>query len=236
MKRIIIIALILLLSATVVFAAQPIKIIVNGTSINIKNRIVNKRAFLPIRALGDVLNLQVDWDKKNQAIKINTGMQVWKDKGSNNTSDFYPAITAVSKYFSLLQSDVSGTGAIAEKHDWEIVLSKKAQQNYGIERVWYPIPGMVGSSVRSIPKFEILDGRLIKRDKLGFPITEIAVRYWFIDPTDTAQPYKKYIKVYTVIYEQKVTQTYGKIYTPVVDKERILKKEVLKARPSMWSE
>jgi len=69
----------LLATATLTLAGQPIRLVVNGTDITdrfeAKPMIVNDRTYVPARPLAEALGAQVEWDGANNAVIVKTGNQ-----------------------------------------------------------------------------------------------------------------------------------------------------------------
>lgn len=239
----IIVLAIVLTAVTAALAANPISLVVSGKEIktDIPPRLINGRVMVPIRFVAEALGTEVKWDEKKNAVLI--GNDIWDEQLDHSKGSLYSAVTAVTSYLSLLQANIGGavagityeSGTGVRGHiGWNSVLSEKAlDAGYGMERVWVPMGGMTGSSVRQVVRFEILDGRRIKDDQ-GRDAFEIAARYWFSDLTDDKQPYTRVTKAYTVVLETKLNERGGKYMAWVVDNEKTIDIKALSERPALW--
>jgi len=72
------IILILLLSSVPVFAAQNITVIVNGTVVQFDQPpvIINSRTYVPLRAVGEILDANVKWNDKTKTVTISRGNKI----------------------------------------------------------------------------------------------------------------------------------------------------------------
>jgi Copper amine oxidase N-terminal domain. len=63
--------------ATVAFATNPIKLIVNGQEIkpDVPPQIINGRTMVPVKWVAEALGADVEWDDKNRAVIIKKDTQ-----------------------------------------------------------------------------------------------------------------------------------------------------------------
>lgn len=74
MKKVLGMALILcMVFASGVLASQGITLIVNGQKANVDVKVINGVTYLPLRAVGDLLNVPVVWDGKTNTVTVGTG-------------------------------------------------------------------------------------------------------------------------------------------------------------------
>ncbi len=68
----------LLSSSVMVFATQPIKLIVNGNLVesDVPPQIISGRTIIPARPLAEALGAKVEWDAENNAVVVTGGIQV----------------------------------------------------------------------------------------------------------------------------------------------------------------
>ncbi len=71
-KKILVLTLILLLLAGTVYAAENIKVIVNGREVqsDVPAQVINGRTMVPLRAVSESLGADVQWDAVNRTVNI----------------------------------------------------------------------------------------------------------------------------------------------------------------------
>ncbi|WP_422447106.1 copper amine oxidase N-terminal domain-containing protein [Thermoanaerobacterium sp. DL9XJH110] len=123
----------------------------NGSSLelDVPAKVVNRRTLVPVRFVSEALGTEVEWDTQNRMVRIN----------QKNELELQ-AIEQVKKNLSLLDRAVS-LGVTDE--EWEGVLSRAAiNSGYGIDaRVFKPMPGLVGSSGRSVTDVVIISSKTL---------------------------------------------------------------------------
>lgn len=217
-------AALLTTSTAVVQAADSIKLLVNGKEIkaDVAPRIVEGRVMVPLRWVSEALGARdVHWDASKRQVSLSSksgGGQIWEGEFEQEL-DSYFGVQAVNRYLVSLQSVIGGGYSF-----WEGAVTPDAIKN---ETVYMPMTGMTGSSVRSIPRFEILDGRQAT-DAQGNTFIEIAARYYLVDPTDDS-PYQAITKAYRV----ETVQIDNALHTMVAS-ERLLDLQILKDKPGYW--
>ena len=78
--------------AAVGYAANPIKLIVNGQEIHpdVPPQLMNGRTMVPIRWVAEALGAEVQWDAKNRQVKVNVPPEVWQgDSGLTEREGIY---------------------------------------------------------------------------------------------------------------------------------------------------
>ena len=101
----------ILATTTLVFAANPIKLIVNGNEIHpdVPPQIIDGRTLVPARALAEALGAQVDWDGANNAVVV-TGVSALQTNTLDTASkDKITVIGPVSTEKSTFQIATDGT-------------------------------------------------------------------------------------------------------------------------------
>ncbi|RKL63250.1 copper amine oxidase N-terminal domain-containing protein [Thermoanaerobacteraceae bacterium SP2] len=164
----------------------------NGSKVelDVPAKVVKGRTLVPVRFVSDALGALVEWDAQNQTVNITQRSELELQ-----------AIAQVEKYLSLLNRAVS-EGVSDE--EWKGILSPDAiDSGYGIDaRVFRPMPGLVGSSGRSISNVEIVEADDMTGPNDGALISVVA-RYVYNDPTepDVSQRKIQYEKKYYLILE-----------------------------------
>lgn len=201
---------------------RPPRIVFDGETIEteIAPRIIGDRVFAPVRAIAEKLGAYVEWDERRREVRISKFPElegdVWQGEVDIYDQRVYEAINVVNRYLAVLQAAVHG--GVYEEY-WMHILSKEAEAA-GLERVWVPVGG-VGSSVRFIPEYEIIDARYAGADPQGRHIYEVAARLVYVDLGMGEMI--EWIKVYSVIvYEHRPDDPHGNILIPVIDRERIV--------------
>ena len=136
------------------------------------------------------------------------------------------AIEQVKKYLSMLERfyQLKVGEKVDDREWWEGVLSQAAINSmFGIDgRVYRPMGGQVGSSVRSITGGKIIDSKVLSNDADDISAIRVIAQYIFNDPTfpESATQKTLYIKNYYFIEEngcividreETISQTY-KLY------------------------
>lgn len=137
---IIILALIL---ATTTFAASNtktaqlyynnIKVSLNGASIPLNGNnepfIIDGTTYLPVRAISEALNLQVDWDASSNTVRLTTSDYAQVKRGYNRSS---PAPIGVTQEFkdSWFLNDYTGTATVNYIKRGEEVEQMVLEENY----------------------------------------------------------------------------------------------------------
>jgi len=82
---------------TIAFAANPIKLIVNDQEIkpDVSPQIINGRTMVPIRSVAEALGANVQWDAKNNSVKIET-KGITQDYINNTPSTLLPCGGSIS--------------------------------------------------------------------------------------------------------------------------------------------
>lgn len=116
------------------------------------------------------------------------------------------AVEQVERYWSLLERFYQNRHLKSPSdEEWQEVLSQEAfNNNNGMDngRVYRPLPGQMGSSVRSITDFKIIDSKTLSSNI--YDVTSIVVtgQYIFNDPTFSLTKQKtQYTKNYYFIEE-----------------------------------
>ncbi|TDA70445.1 MAG: copper amine oxidase N-terminal domain-containing protein [Clostridia bacterium] len=194
--------------ATVGFAASPIKLIVNGQEIkpDVPPQLINGRTMVPIRWVAEALGADVQWDAKNQQVKVNDGKNIWNDPVNATDSRIRDAIAVVSRYLSYL------IGYSPE--DLSNLATSKALDTSSPTKILQPF---MLTGERSVPRFEILDVREADNN------VEIAVRRYEAEKRDgptTSAAY--YDEVYTVIWETRSSSDGKQSQVPLIDGVKVI--------------
>lgn len=73
-----------LLSSTVAFADNPVRLFINNKEINAEAILINDRTYVPLRVIAETLNCIVDWDGASNSVIINNNTS--SSDISNNTT------------------------------------------------------------------------------------------------------------------------------------------------------
>jgi len=106
----------ILATSSFVFAANPIKLIVNGSEIHpdVPPQIIDGRTLVPARALAEALGASVDWDGVENAVVVTSQAQVQSD---------LPAVKNPPK---------SSAEPQTETIDLNLISAKELHDKYGI--------------------------------------------------------------------------------------------------------
>ncbi|MBP3961652.1 copper amine oxidase N-terminal domain-containing protein [Paenibacillus lignilyticus] len=216
-----------LATGTAVYAAGQLSLKINGVAVKDSGAYLrDDRVYVPLRIVSEQLGGEVAWNSAKKEVSITGGgsgaVDIWKDDSFPGYIQYNSVINVVNRYMAALQGAFSSSYDADE--DFKLVLSAQAIQDD--VRVWHPFSGMVGSSMRSISSYKIIDGRTVGKDAANRPIYEVAVRYNVINPGDDST-YKQVTKAYTVITEVINNQLFYKI-----DQERLLSTVKLNQEPS----
>lgn len=171
-------------------------------TLDVPAKVVRGRAMVPVRFISEALGAQVDWEAKNQRVRI-------VDQQGKLT--LQQAEERVREYLSLLDRAVRE--GVADE-EWDGILSQAAiNSGYGIDaRVFRPVPDPVSSSGRSVSNVEIIKVECAEQEN-GASII-VSARYIDNDPTEPYASRQKiqYEKEYHLVWEN------GRL---VIDGERI---------------
>lgn len=179
------------------------------TQLDVPSKMANGQVLVPVRFVSEALNCEVEWDAGTRTVQIT-------QKGKTELL----AIEQVKKYLLLIERFYQyerGVGNGVSDAEWQEVLSQAAINSpYGIDgRVYRPMPGQVGSSVRSITDGTIIGSKVLSAQVNDASAIMVTGQYLFNDPTDPDSTQRKtqYLKNYYFIEEN------GRI---VIDREEII--------------
>gem|GEM_PF-2028324 len=184
------------------FAANPLKIIVNGEEIktDVSPQIINGRTMVPVRSVVEALGANVDWDEQNKEVSINDSKNIWNDPVSVTDPKIRDAISVVSRYFAYL------IGYSPE--DLTDLATSNALDTNSPTKIWQPF--MFGVEHEAVA-FEILDGR-----KVGEKV-EIATRLYITNSDNTSNSSGYEDTIYTVVFVPKAISEQTTIEIPLID-------------------
>lgn len=146
--------------ATVAFATNPIKLIVNGQEIkpDVPPQIINGRTMVPVKWVAEALGADVEWDDKNRAviIKKDTQNKIAVTDCCSRLKDGTLADAERAVGFRAWQPAYLPAGAVAEeKVYWDETLNF-LEQYYHIGEVLSPqhLSFSIGQTKASITDFE----------------------------------------------------------------------------------
>jgi len=191
--------------AGIAIAANPIKLFIddNELKLDISPQLINDRTIAPVRSVAEALGAGVEWDAKDQMVKITSQVtrgKVWDDSVEAWDSKTREAVGVVSRYLASLMSP------FGEK--LESLATEKALDVNSPNKIIQPFM-LTGETV--IPGFEILDVRKME-DSI-----EIAVRRYEMEfGSPSCQP--RYVdEEYTVIWENRIGDDGYERSTPLID-------------------
>lgn len=184
------------------FAANPIKIIVNGEEIktDVPPQIINCRTVAPVRNVAEALGAKVDWDGQNKKVSIDDSKNIWDDPVSVTDPKIRDAISVVSRYFAYL------IGYSPE--DLADLATSNALDTNSPTKIWQPF--MFGVKHEAVA-FEILDVR-----KVGENV-EVATRLYITNSDNTSNSSGYEDSIYTVVFVPKAISEQTTIEIPLID-------------------
>lgn len=208
---IVIVALYCFTLASVTFANNPIKLIVNGQEIkpDVPPQIINGRTMVPIRWVAKALGVDVNWDSNYKIVALNTGTEIWKDLVDPSDRKVREAIGVVSRYFAFLAED-----GRRGYNELENLATPRALDLNSPNKVVQPF---MLTGEHCIPKFDILDVRKTDNN------VEVAVRRYIAETHPASisdQTYMYTNEIYTIIWETKVDNDGRKEEIPLIDSAR----------------
>lgn len=165
----------------------------NGEAIplNVPAKVIQGRTMVPLKFVSEALGAGVEWDTESRMVKIN----------QEGGPELEQAKEQVKEYLSLLDRAVRE--GVTDK-EWTGILSQAAiNSGYGADaRVFRPVPGLVGSSGRSVSDVEITKAEYATGSKSDAFII-VTARYTYSNPTepDASRQKIQYEKQYNLIWE-----------------------------------
>lgn len=160
-------------------------------TLDVPAKVVRGRAMVPVRFISEALGAQVDWEAKNQRVRI-------VDQQGKLT--LQQAEERVREYLALLDRAVRE--GVADE-EWDGILSQAAiNSGYGIDaRVFRPVPDPVSSSGRSVSDVEIIKVEYAEQEN-GASIA-VRARYTYNDPAHPLAAFQEiqYEKKYRLVWE-----------------------------------
>jgi len=128
----------ILATSSFVFAASPIKLIVNGQEIHpdVPPQIIDGRTLVPARALAEALGAQVTWDGVNNAVVVTNAIAV----ESNTTSTLKNDIIKENIEGGVSMDDLISADSLI--HDYNVFMSvgEKVTLRNGDVEIIFPHP------------------------------------------------------------------------------------------------
>lgn len=191
------------------FAANPIKLIVNGQEIkpDVPPQIINGRTMVPIHWVAESLSADVQWDSKNHQVKVSDGKDVWSDQVNASDRQIREAISVINRYFAYL------IGFSPE--DLTDLATPNALDTNSPTKILQPFM-LTGEHV--VPKFDILDVHKLDNK------VEVAVRRYEVEVSNSPTSGGRYYdEVYTVIWVSRPYTQGQQREMPLIDGVKVLR-------------
>lgn len=149
-KWIIIVGAVLLVGifTTIAFADNPIKLFVNGQEIkpDVPPQLINGRTMVPIRWVAEALGADVQWDAKNQQVKVSQPPDIWNETLTITADEWIKIRSLLSQFYlatdwqddaswkQVVTNDINVTLPVAGDYptivDWRVLDGRKLDKNH----------------------------------------------------------------------------------------------------------